>query len=328
MRGTSHLQLVAIAALMMFVRASAAAPVSHQVRWLREGGATSCIDERDLVAGVEQRLGRALGGDVIAVRVIQGRVEAIDGGYRAHIVVFDERGVVLGERELVEPSADCRKLDDKLTLVIALAIDPDAVARQSAAQPPPPPPLPPPPPITSPHVAPPRAPWNLALGVSGAAALGVMPGLGVGGRLSLAIDPPSVPALVIGASAWAPDRETVADGGSRFTLVGAGAAICPRLRTGGMLGIAVCGGVEVERMTARGFDFDANQRAVDWIVHVTGEAVAAIGLGGRWSAEVGLGGWVPLIRPRFVYTDGPVMPTVYQPPVTAAVLRLGVVRSL
>jgi len=318
MCGALPTQLALLATLTVFARASVAAPASHQVRWLREAGASSCIDEHGVIAGVEQRLGRALGSEPTAVRVIEGQVEPMAGGYRARIVVFDERGAALGERELVEPSADCRRLDDKLTLVIALAIDPDAVARQSTAR------ATPSPVVTAPVVVAPREPWEVAFGVSGSAALGVLPGLGVGGGLSLAIDPPSVPAFVIGASAWVPDRETVAAGGSRFTRFGARTAMCPRLRTGDRLGVAVCGGVEVGRMTATGFEFDTNQRAVDWIVHVTGEAVVVVGLGGRWSLEIGLGGWVPLIRPRFVYTDGAMMPIVYQPAVTAAVLRLGV----
>jgi len=331
MGGTSHTQLARIATLLLIARASAAEPVSppagepttHPVRWTREAGATSCIAEVDLVAGVEQRLGRALTGDRAMARVIEGRVEPTAGGYRARIVVLDERGAALGERELVEDSPDCRKLDDKLTLVIALAIDPDAVTRQRGTLPSR---------VRASRTIPvvPSAPerWALALGVSGAAALGVLPGLGIGGRLSFTIDPPAVPPFVIAASGWAPDRETLAAGGSRFTRFGLGARMCPRLRAGGRLGAGLCGGVEVERMTATGFGFDTNQRAVDWIVSVAAEAVVTARLGNRWSADLGIGGWVPLIRPRIVYTDGTKTPTVYQPAAVAAVLQLGITVAL
>jgi hypothetical protein len=51
-------------------------------------------------------------------------------------------------------------------------------------------------------------------------------------------------------------------------------------------------------------------------------------LAGRWSANLGIAGWVPLIRPRIEYTAGAAMPTVFQPPTVAGVLRLGIVVAL
>jgi len=314
-----HRTLILLGATFIAIpRTSVAGPKIPELRWTRESGAEACIDEPNLADRVEQRLGRALRIMENPARVIVGTIERTPGGYRARIVTHDDRGE-LGERELNEQSADCRALDDKLSLVIALAIDSNAVDRElvsaeTAVTPAP----------AQTQVASPTRAWGFALGVSGFGALGILPGLGLGGRLSFLIDPPSLPAIVVATTAWVPDREEVMAGGGRFTLAGGGVAACPNMWRRPTIGIAACGGVEVARMTATGYDFESNRQAIDWLAFVTGEAVLTIPLPGPFSLGIGLGGWLPLVRPRFVYTAGASMREVYQPSVIGGMLRVGI----
>ena len=229
-----------IAAGCLVARVASADSLAYRVQWTRAPGAEACIETPALVAGVEARLGRPLGVAGTDARVVDGSVERTATGFHARILVNDERGVRLGERELDEPSADCRVLDPKLTLVIALAIDPDAVARQAAA----PAVVVKPPPTAAITVArtiampASRTPWHVELGVFGIGALGVMPGAGAAGGVTVAVDAPRVPPIVASLSAWLPDRTTVDAGGSRFTRIGGGLEICPSLLARGRVELA------------------------------------------------------------------------------------------
>lgn len=313
-----------IAASCLVAHAAAADPTSYRVQWTRAPGAEACIDTPALLVGVEARLGRPIGTAPVEARVIDGHVERAGDGYHARIVVRDEQGATLGERELDEPSGHCGALDAKLTLVIALAIDSDAVARRAAD------PIAPTPTITAPaqsvtvvQPTPHGTPWRLELGVFGVAALGVMPGAGGGGGVAVAIDAPSVPVIVASGNWWAPDHTSVAAGGSRFTRMGGGLEICPQLFARDRVELAACVGVDVARMTATGFDFDRNARVTDWVVHGVGLAALSWRFGTRWRLVAAAGSWVPITRPRFVYESGAAMRVVYEAPPAAAVLRVG-----
>jgi len=318
-----------IAASCLVVHVANADPIAYRVLWTRSGGSEACIETPALIAGVEARLGRSLGAAGSDARVVDGSVERTEtGGFHARILVRDERGATLGERELDEPSADCRALDAKLTLVIALAIDPDAVAR-TAADPAPispivTPPVPPPP-VTPPPVATtPSSPWHVELGVFGVGAYGVMPGVGAATGIAVTIDAPRVPAVVASASAWLPDRTSVDAGGSRFTRIGGGLEVCPSLLARGRAELAICAGVDVARMTATGFDFDTNTRVIDWVVHGVGATVGSWWLTPRWRLAGAIGAWVPITRPRFVYMSGTETRVVYEGPAAAALVRVGI----
>lgn len=307
-----------------------AAPAAHELHWTRGPGAEQCIDQASLGAAVEVRLGRPLhAGDGPIDRVIEGRVDPIaTGGYRVRISVEDDQRASVGERELVDPSADCRDLDDKLVLVIALIVDPDRGAGLPGS-PTPPPPTPEPAaatpakqvPTIGRTVEPPRA--SVVLGASGETVIGVVPGLDVLGQLSLTVDPASLPAIAISLGKWADAQQVVAAGGVRFTAISAGASVCPGLGTYRGIKTMICLGGEVVRLGASGFDFDANDQRTEWIIDVTGEVGVTIPIRGRWSATAGIGSWLQLDRPRFVYTDGSSTRAIFQSSVVAGVGRIG-----
>jgi len=164
---------------------------------------------------------------------------------------------------------------------------------------------------------------SIVLGLSGASALGVLPGLGVFGQLSVLVDPASLPALRISIAKWAADQEVVAAGGVRFSAVSSGASVCPGLRAYRGIKPSLCFGGDVARLTATGFDFDSNDRQIEWLVHLTGDVGMTIPIGGRWSASVSIGSWVALDRPRFVYMDGTSTRAIFSPSIVAGVGRIG-----
>jgi len=308
-------QWFAIALVLVATSALAEpAPAPHALRWVRAPGAESCIDPDALSSALELHLGRALGSGGAAVRTIDGRVEPSDDGFRATLVVRDERGEALGERELVA-IGECRRLDEPLVLVLSLLVD--AYAADLA---------PPPTSVSvAPVVAPPAPPrsWRLGLAVSGTGAVGADPGLGLGADVRVEVAPPGWPMLVASVGGWLPDRVPVAAGASRFSAVGAGLVACPLVA---LLATEVraCGGVELVRVDASGMGFALDRSVVDWVVSARVEAEVVRGLTARLGVVAGVGLWIPVIQPRFVYTDGSEVREIYDPSPAAVVLRVGV----
>jgi hypothetical protein len=262
---------------------------------------------------------------------IEGRIDrtAEPPGWRAQIRTSDAAGGVLGERELVDAGADCRVVDDELALIVALIIDPDAVMVARAPPPPEAPPAAPPSGVTA-AVAPPTAeaparagrPWRLAVAGSGIAALGLLPGAALGGRIGATVGPPWSWPVELAAALFADGDVARAAGGSRFSLIQGSAGVCPSV----LPVLTVCGGVALGRLHARGFGFDLNEERIELRVDAGVDARLVIPLGGRFHGFLGLGGWVALARPRFVYEQGAGGPRaeLYRPPPVAGALQLGI----
>jgi len=94
------------------------------LNWVRLAGGESCIAPVELARRVEKRLGRIVfvrAGD--AIIVIEGRVGPDPaGGFNSVIRVSDPDGNVYGVRELSVADPDCRKLDEVVSLVMAITI--------------------------------------------------------------------------------------------------------------------------------------------------------------------------------------------------------------
>src|SRR5688572_24899885 len=119
--------LVATVLVMHLVasRASADTRPTHILRWTRGPGAESCIDAQMLATAVEERLGRVVFAEQATPAVIiEAHVARATAGWHVAIAVRSADGKPLGARELDEPAADCRALDEALSLVIALIVDP------------------------------------------------------------------------------------------------------------------------------------------------------------------------------------------------------------
>jgi len=154
--------------LLVAVLLTSTAASAQTTRWgLTWRAPDGCIQAADLARGVEDRLGHAVFGPDPQVR-IDGEVTAEPGSgrrpgepaprWRARLTLVDYRGSVLGSREVTGTEESCRSIDQPLTLVVAVMIDPMVLGHA----PPPPqttaPPLPPEPPPVMLEPAPPLPP--------------------------------------------------------------------------------------------------------------------------------------------------------------------------
>jgi hypothetical protein len=94
------------------------------LNWVRLPGAESCVAPVELTELVERRLGRSVfvrARDAIVV--IEGRVEpSLPIGFSVVLQVSDPDGTLYGTREIALADADCRKLDEVVSLIIAVTI--------------------------------------------------------------------------------------------------------------------------------------------------------------------------------------------------------------
>jgi hypothetical protein len=215
--------VVALGLASFIARADSGASGSFRLVWVRGERTESCDDG----PVIERRVSARLGRDVFAPsapRSIEGVIQHEGQHWEAHVYVRDEKGKLVGSRDILNDGPDCASLDAAVTLAIALTIDPEAAMRPpassvapatvaapapipSASTPapvetnvcpePPPPPRPCPleqpcPAVPSPSPAP-NGSESVALTLRGVVAGGLLPGASPG--VSLAVDLPVYRAL-------------------------------------------------------------------------------------------------------------------------------------
>jgi len=283
--------------------------VGHDValRWARGEGATTCIGDQELAAAVTARLGSASDHGRARI-VIDGDIAPTGSGWTAAIHTADDHGAVLGQRELHEPTADCRAIDDKLVLVIALIIDPDLLDEAPA------------PVIATKRVVPiaPREPWHFGAGVAALTSRGMLPGQSFGTSIAGMIEPPHVWPIEISATLWPRDRATAGPGGANLLQLTGGVAVCPHL----VGPVSACAGVEAGEVRAQGFGYSQNQLQHELLVDGTLELRLDWRFARDYGARFGLGAWIPMSRPRFVFHEASADIMVYQPAAAAAVSEI------
>jgi hypothetical protein len=241
---------------------------------------------------------------------IEGRAEPNAGGqgFRMHLALADERGTVLGARDLETPATSCRVLDEQLALVIALLIDPEAATA---------PPWPPRAPITPPlpivvervevpgFVAPPpaRERWHESLEVGTAFAVGLLPGAAVGLTLRAEITPPSFLPLELGGTVWLDGRVDVSGKGSVLSLSYGLLGLCPLTLIRARTRLVGCAAMEVGAVRAVGYGFHTSQGEERPIVQAALEGRLKQRIVGALELGLSLGVTVPFKRARFFYLD-------------------------
>lgn len=244
---------------------------------------------------------------------------------RATIARLGERFTVTlvtaaGERTF--DGETCQAAADALTVILALAVDPNAstmppVGAPGAAPAPTPAPAPPSAPAapvapvapvvpvvpetksTAPSAERPTAPEPLTLGGSLVALIdtGLLPGIGVGALGALRLNSGVVSAEFSGKFLF-PRSTTLDDGSNRggtFRWAGLGLDGCLRV----LDPLHSCFGVEVGGLTGQGFGVDQRFTSTATIVALTGGAVGRLEIDGGFSLEARLGVAVPMDRPVF-----------------------------
>lgn len=114
-------RFVLILSLTFVSSAAAATDARWGLTWRAPEG---CIGPGDLAQAVEERLGRSIFARDPQFRVEGNLQQGTSPRWKARLTLVSAAGEVLGTRELTADDPDCRALDKKLTLVMALTIEP------------------------------------------------------------------------------------------------------------------------------------------------------------------------------------------------------------
>jgi len=131
--GASAVQAALLGALLGSASGVRAQPEEgakpYRLRWVREGGAESCVSGAALDRLLQETLGaRAEAREAAPVR-LEGvaKVASEPVRFAMRVTVRDEKtDEVLGERELTTAEPKCSALTPALLLVLAMSVDPDA----------------------------------------------------------------------------------------------------------------------------------------------------------------------------------------------------------
>jgi hypothetical protein len=326
-------------------RAADAALEPSTLRLVRAPGAESCPDEVELARAVDRRLGRPafVSADQAQLTLETSIEPAPAGGFRARITLV--RGdASVGQRELESAEPECAALAEKVSLALALTIDPDAPLaeppqEQPASEPEPlPPPLPPPaapPPPLAPPPPPPPAKAEVdpfQIDVEGAAVIAtgtvphLAPGVAMRGRLFL-------PEFPVGAEiegAYFPDKalESAPGKGADFALAYAGLSLCTRSSRGSPIAVSLCVGADAGVLSAQGYGFDFRQsfNAPVFLVGARGRVWFRPARG--FAVVVGPDLSIPLVRDYFLTRTPAETDELFRMSAVGFAFELGVVLEL
>lgn len=312
---------------------------TSSLSWVRLPGAESCISTRALAEAVEARLRRpVIISAAQADLSIEGRISPLESGFRAVVVVSSPDGAVLGERTIDQEVDDCRVLDERLALVIAVMIDPEAAlapdpeeqvdesasieddpegetsTTNSSA-------VPETDLLAANELAgsheqaipqenlpadagPPPTPFRTDLSASFQLGLGGLPGVAFGPAVGVILDPSRFwpIELEIGSFIAARAERLDGPGSARFDQVAGGLLLCAPFERRS-LRIHGCLGIHAGALRAEGEAFDTTHRRWRPLVNA---AMRGRLLWNPWSSLVlraGVTLVVPFIRDRFLFTD-------------------------
>jgi hypothetical protein len=317
---------------------------TSSLSWVRLDGAETCIAGPDLARAVEARLARSVFvATPNAEIVVEGRAERVGVGaaarWRAVLHITDTSGALVGDRVVESGAASCDELGRIAAVAIALMIDP-VTAPPSDAPPPdvtqpdttqpdttPPDVTPPdttPPETTPPEETPPAPPasgWRFEVDVALLAALGVVPGLGIGGQSTFVIVPPGFVPLIVEGTLIPFARSD--SGGARvdFLRVVGGVQICPLALRGARIALRGCVGVDIGAM----FVLDASVALREREKVLVNGHLAVVGTWravGPFLLRAGLHLLVPFRGVAFTREDTGA--EVYAPGIVAGMVDLGV----
>lgn len=308
-------------------RAAGAPARTSSLSWTRMPGTDSCIATQALARSVEERLGRHVFVSAAEADVsVEGRVEKrAAGGWHAVITLRDDKGALLGTRELDRPDAACTAMNEPLALIIAVMIDPEAklassppplpaaalpASPPSASPPPPatPPAAPPPPAPPSPpadEVAPPRPkdPWRFQGDALATLSSGIAPQVDPGGTIAGMVFLPRIPLGLRGyGSLFLPTTADQDRARASFDLFYLGGAVCPTLRRPTIVAMLCFGGqlgVIRSHPETLGRGIDDKTEAI-W--NAVSEARVSLPIFAPVALTAGVSAVLPLVRPTFGYT--------------------------
>lgn len=312
----THARGALLAAWICAAPASAQAQQASPALALAWSAPAGCPDLADVTARVSRLVDLAHAPDGGAVHARGRIVRTHRGRFRLSLALGARRPS--HHRTLVGDACDA--VADGAALILALAVDPSAVARRRDAEAPPatpaeapgpsPPALPAPPVVDLPATVPvptvpvPRATpaaaatrWMLRAG--GALDVGALPAVSGGPSLALTVAH-GLLRVELGAAWVAPRQGLAAAGkGGDIDLAFGSLAVGAEARTR-WIDVGGLAGVEIGVLRAQGFGVTTPASASPPWVAVTLLGTLRRRLGARWNVVATVGAALPLLRPRFV----------------------------
>lgn len=309
---------------------------TSSLAWVRLEGAESCIAAPALAQSVEARLGRKVFVSASDADItVEGTIgRAPKAGFRAQLRVTANDGTILGSRDVETRAATCDAIDEKLSLIISVLIDPDASLGAEA-----PPPAPPPPPPALPTVverervvvvhdeplAGPPPPWRFELTLAAMASVGMQPDIGIAFAPSIIIDPPRFWAIRAGGGiATTTSTGATAGASADASLAHGSLALCPLATRGGRVEALACGGALVGALRARGIGFDTTSTTSSLVAGPLVVARASLKIAGPLVASIALDLVVPIAHAEIGYRTPSGEHALFRTAAVAAMAELGI----
>jgi len=276
-----------------------------------------CPSRDELRAQVARLLGGTIrvphGGDIRARAVVEH-------GQNWSLAIETESSGRPGQRAI--EAASCQDLADATALIIALMIDPDAVAAHAAQ----PKPIPaPPPPDSRPAPSPKRRSVEYLVGVHAAASQGTLPSFDVGAGGGIGLAGRRWRVELRGTYGLRRDQTVAAaalpGASGQFSFAAAALAACLNFRWGG-LALGPCADAELGLVSAKGVGVSESFPAQTLWSALGGGAFAAIPLGPHLSLPLHLDVLAPLQRTEFVLKNVP--GRVFKAPAVGGRLSAGI----
>jgi hypothetical protein len=309
------LAVLGLATCLSVVGATRAAPewIRATIRVERGEDAAECSDEAGIRQAVESRLRRPVFVSEPDADVrVQTTLRRAAAGWTAELVLQTPQGQKLGTRQLSTEAPHCSALDDSVALALALMLDVPrdkvmSADRLAPVEQPHSPAASPPPstPVQLPEDTPPRRlPWSVEGGLLAVLGIGVLPGAAPGVRVSAAVEPP-VFWLTEVEWTWWPARDASDAGvGAGLGRQSFGLFVCPLLLDLERVRAHACLGQQVGWIRAEGHGFDENRDRARTTYGLGVRARGSIQLVGPLTFRAGLEVEAPLVRDRFVFTEG------------------------
>jgi len=312
-------RLLALTAVLILATLGSARPVHAEeagvltFSWQAPSG---CPSRDDLRAEIARLLGGEIrvpkGGDIKAVAVVaQAQTWSL--------AIETELAGRPGQRSI--EAASCQDLADATALIIALMIDPNAVAAHAT------PPRPAPPPASSDPTTQEERRVAYLVGIHAAGSYGTLPSIdaGLGGGVGLAgrrwrVELRGTYGLRRDQRVTAPSPAPP-DSYGRFNFAAAALAGCVNFGREG-LAFGPCADAEVGMLSAKGVGVSEGFSAQTLWLAMGAGAYAAIPLGPHLSLPLHLDVVAPLLRPEFVFRNVPTR--VFRAPVVGGRISAGV----
>ena len=306
---------------------------TSSLAWVRLEGAESCIAAPALAQSVESRLGRKVFVSASDADItVEGTIGRLPKqGFRAQLRVTAKDGAILGSRDVETRAASCDAIDEKLSLIVSVLIDPDGAGAPEEAAPPPP--------EVAPTVierervvvvhdeprAPPPPPWRFELTVAVMGSVGLQPGVGVAFAPSIILDPPHFWAVRAGGGIAA-TTSTDAQGGASAdaSLAHGSLALCPLATRGGRVEVLACGGALLGALRARGIGFDTTATTSSLVAGPLAVGRASLKVAGPVVASLALDLVVPIAHAEIGYRTPSGENALFRTAPVAAMAELGI----